>query len=808
MNFLCRFYRLKNHKYLFYLFLLTFYFLKIPSSLLAVSISSSPIANFPQTNGVVKTMSLSEDGITLYVGGSFTTIGGQNRNNLAAINTETNEVTDWNPSANNTVYTITVSGSDIFVGGEFSEVGGTARSEFAKIDVNGSLDENCNPNIYFYEDSVPATVYSIKADGDFIYIGGHFNRIGGSDQFKYLARLNNNTNCTLDESWNLYPNNTVYALDTHGDYLYAGGGFTTIGIGDSQVNRSEFAKISTINGSVDNDCNPNFYNQQAETVYTIKTTNDYIYVGGDFIKVGGSEGTPRSGLARLNNLSSCSLDNSWNPSPNGPVYTIAASGSYIYVGGDFNTIGGQSNSEFAKLDSSGIAEPYWNPGINSVSPGTVYSTVITSNHLYIGGEFNSVSGQALIDLVAFAVDSANTAGDVLINKISPLGTTEWIELFNATNSPIDLTNWSIYNADTETTFPINTGTIPKNGLLTINFDTDDGFLDDLSAAIKLLSPYSTIIDSVNYGADDIPTLADNNTIIYRQSVGSTAWTTAETIPKGWFTSNDAPATSTIDAGLGSSGVETNFGELTDHTRATDLYFEKTGFGRIQFASTLNLTDSDVVTWLQNLGSKLDLSTQNRIGLDTDTVRDLISTQATLTMYNVTLTNPKILVDNAEDTDNVVSNLVYDRTAHTLTFTAAHFTTFEAVENNSGSTPSSSSPLLNQTPACGDLKPLFIPDLFQINTTKTTAKLFFTPLPDTNQYYISFSTKPTALEHGTLVTLSREGVQNFTVNLLKPNTTYYFKVRGQNGCQPGEWSKVMKIKTNNQKYYKYNLFKHR
>ena len=108
------------------------------------------------------------------------------------------------------------------------------------------------------------------------------------------------------------------------------------------------------------------------------------------------------------------------------------------------------------------------------------------------------------------------------------------------------------------------------------------------------------------------------------------------------------------------------------------------------------------------------------------------------------------------------------------------------------------------PLCSDSKPATIPNLFQINTTRTSAKLFFTPIANVNHFIISFSTKLNAEEHGADVSLAHEGVQNFTINLLKPNTTYYFKVRGQNGCMPGEWSNVIKITTNNKIYYQNSL----
>jgi sugar lactone lactonase YvrE len=122
----------------------------------------------------------------------------------------------------------------------------------------------------------------------------------------------------------------------------------------------------------------------------------------------------------------------------------------------------------------------------------------------------------------------------------------------------------------------------------------------------------------------------------------------------------------------------------------------------------------------------------------------------------------------------------------------------------GSTSNTSSP-----PACTSGDVASTPDLFQINVLSDRVKLFFTPISNTNTFYFSYSTKPNTLEHGVEATLAKEGVQIYTINLLKPNTTYYFKVRGQNGCKSGEWSNIMQIKTLGKgmskevMYYKYN-----
>jgi outer membrane protein assembly factor BamB len=68
------------------------------------------------------------------VGGLFTTIAGQARNRLAAIDKTTGEVTAWNPNADGLVRSIVVSEGKVFVGGEFTTISGQSRAMFAVID--------------------------------------------------------------------------------------------------------------------------------------------------------------------------------------------------------------------------------------------------------------------------------------------------------------------------------------------------------------------------------------------------------------------------------------------------------------------------------------------------------------------------------------------------------------------------------------------------------------------------------------------------------------------------------------------------
>jgi|GEM_PF-3646855 len=146
---------------------------------------------------------------------------------------------------------------------------------------------------------------------------------------------------------------------------------------------------------------------------------------------------------------------------------------------------------------------------------------------------------------------------------------------------------------------------------------------------------------------------------------------------------------------------------------------------------------------------------------------------------------------AETTCLVTSGLCSFQSTHATTFATRENTIAQnSASNNSSQSVGSST----QTPVCTDSKPASAPNLFQINASSATAKLFFSPVSNSNKYFISFSTQASAEEHGTEISLGREGVQSHTLYLLKPNTTYFFKVRAQNGCMPGDWSNIMSSTT--------------
>ena len=113
------------------------------------------------------------------------------------------------------------------------------------------------------------------------------------------------------------------------------------------------------------------------------------------------------------------------------------------------------------------------------------------------------------------------------------------------------------------------------------------------------------------------------------------------------------------------------------------------------------------------------------------------------------------------------------------------------QNNSSS--SSSTPIAS---TCNDTPPSNSPDLFQIDVNNSQATLYYVPVSNNvSNYYISYSEKQNEFMYGVETNQGpSSGVLSFTVNALNPHTIYYFRVRAQNGCMPGDWSNEMKVQT--------------
>jgi hypothetical protein len=132
------------------------------------------------------------------------------------------------------------------------------------------------------------------------------------------------------------------------------------------------------------------------TVYTLAVSGSTVYVGGTFTNIGGQA---RKYIAALD--ATTGLATAWNPNANYLVTTLAVKGSTVYVGGSFQNVGGQNLSCIAALDATtGLATP-WNPWAN----GDLEALAVAESVVYVCGTFSSIGGQPRSRLAAIDASS-------------------------------------------------------------------------------------------------------------------------------------------------------------------------------------------------------------------------------------------------------------------------------------------------------------------------------------------------------------------------------------------------------------------
>ena len=230
----------------------------------------------------VYSIAVQADGKIL-VGGYFTSIGGQTRNNIARLDATTGLADSFDPNANFDVGSIAVQADGkILAGGSFTSIGGQTRNRIARLDATTGLADSFDPNANGGVGSI-----AVQADGK-ILVGGGFTSIGGQTRNR-IARLDATTG--LADSFDPNANDYVLPIAVQADgKILAGGVFTSIG---GQA-RNYIARLDATTGLADS-FNPNV--NDSSTVESIVVQADgKILVGGGFTNIGGQ---PRNRIARL-----------------------------------------------------------------------------------------------------------------------------------------------------------------------------------------------------------------------------------------------------------------------------------------------------------------------------------------------------------------------------------------------------------------------------------------------------------------------------------------------------------------------------
>jgi hypothetical protein len=342
------------------------------------AVSASP-GKAPLFNGSV--YAVAYRGSTVYVGGSFTTVGWggrtYDRQRLAAFDASSGALLNWSPDADATVRALAVSGTSVYAGGDFHRVSGWRRDALARIDATSG-------EVGTFSHSMAGAPYALTAGNGRLYVGGSFTSIDGTAR-QNLAAFSL-TGGGLDRGWRAGADDSVHALTLAGSRVYAGGAFHKIN-GVSGTLR--IAALSATSGGVFSAFRPNAPAQ----VNALATDANGVYAA-----TGGQGGKvlaySAGGTVR------------WTRTFDGDTVAVATLAGIVYVGGHFDracltnrngnqgacTDGAVDRVKLAAIDSRGGLTP-WAPQANGVIGVRALAVDRPQSRIAAGGDFTTINGQ-------------------------------------------------------------------------------------------------------------------------------------------------------------------------------------------------------------------------------------------------------------------------------------------------------------------------------------------------------------------------------------------------------------------------------
>lgn len=389
------------------------------------ALGSNGAGNGAFSNGYVNALAVS--GSDVYVAGGFSNVSDSGTPVPAADYVARWDGTHWSALGSNgagdgaldyPVSALWVSGADLYVGGGFTNVnnGGVvlgaadylARWDGAAWSAIGSNGAGGGS----ITNKGGAVVMAIAQLSGRLLVGGLFYDLndGGATvpQADYLAgwdgahwaALGTEPNGALV---NGYASSAVYAILVNGTDVYVGGHFTNVSNHGDNLPAADFvAKWDGANWSA---LGSNGAGDGAITarVTSLAMVGSSLYVGGVFSNVN-NNGTPLAAADHIAkwdgaNWSALGSNGAGNGalSPSSYVGALAASGTTLYVGGNFTNV---NNSGVVLSTADRIASwdgVSWSAlgtngaGDGSIQNGSVAALVVTGTTLYVGGYFTDVN---------------------------------------------------------------------------------------------------------------------------------------------------------------------------------------------------------------------------------------------------------------------------------------------------------------------------------------------------------------------------------------------------------------------------------
>jgi hypothetical protein len=369
--------------------------------LFGLSTSDASLVWNPLLSGTVNALALDPNSGLLYAGGNFFSVGSSNISYLAAISTNAAALaTGWNPAPDAQVFALQISGTNIYVGGQYANIGTKARNRLAALSLSNAVAGSWNPN-------PNGIVRALWVTATNAYVGGDFTTISVASRHGFAALGLTGTGTAQPLDLQLQSSatvNLVRSLLLVGNSLYVGGQFTNSLGGQAAVLASvDISTGLTTNAPIGSDFNG--ASGAAFGANALAAAGGKVAVVGDFQSLGG---VSRREAVALSLGNGAALP--WAPVFAGPVTSMAIGTNVLYMGGSFTNLNGTNVQGLVAVDLLvGNALPFTFRGTNGASPVSVNSLQFSpDNGLYVGGAFTTVSSQprhflALVDPVSGAL---------------------------------------------------------------------------------------------------------------------------------------------------------------------------------------------------------------------------------------------------------------------------------------------------------------------------------------------------------------------------------------------------------------------
>jgi hypothetical protein len=432
--------------------------------------------DIPDPDGAVRALVLSPDDTILFISGSISNVGAYPRRRVAAFDTDTSEVLDFDPapnssagvalayddgvvymggpnmtSVNNYTYAqefifdttaeqksllptvnggnpaVAVSDGDggWYVGGNFTNLTAqnTARNRLAHILADGTVDPNFDPDL----DSSVISL-ALSSDGEILYAGGYFSTVnGGATTRNKVAAFYTETGVATDFDPNIEGGANAIALSPDDGTLYVTGNFQTVNGATTRHGAAAFDTDTSVATSFDPDLGDSF---QAGSSMVL--AGSVVYISGDFTEVNGD--TTRNRFASFD--ATTGEVTAFNPNVNDTINEIAVDGSVVYAGGYFSTVnGGTTRNRLAAFDATTGTVTSFDAGISEFDSVTSIALSEDGSLVYVGGNISMVNddverlGIAAFDTTTSLVtdfDPGFTGSNSGISEIAVDGTALYI----------------------------------------------------------------------------------------------------------------------------------------------------------------------------------------------------------------------------------------------------------------------------------------------------------------------------------------------------------------------------------------------